>query len=147
MRLWLQRERTTPDGVTFGALYLDGAWQCWTLEDAVREIPGQPVSAWKVPRETAIPQGRYTVVLSHSQRFGIVLPELLAVPGFTGVRIHAGNTIADSEGCVLVGRSRSASAIGGSRVACQALLDRLAAARDPITIAITNYPDDATRAA
>lgn len=77
-------------------------WLCWTLEDVVREIPGQPVTAWKVKRETAIPRGTYTMCVTRSNRFGVDLPLLLDVPGFEGVRIHGGNTAADTEGCILV---------------------------------------------
>jgi hypothetical protein len=60
---------------------------CWTCEDEVREVPGQPVATWKVPGKTAIPAGIYEVDITMSQRFGRDLPVLLAVPGFTGVRI------------------------------------------------------------
>lgn len=77
-------------------------WLCWTLEDVVREIPGQPVTAWKIKRETAIPRGTYTMCVTRSNRFGVDLPLLLDVPGFEGIRIHGGNTAADTEGCILV---------------------------------------------
>lgn len=75
---------------------------CWSLEDVVREVPGQPVASWKIHGKTAIPRGRYRVIVDHSEHFGKDLPHLLDVPGFDGVRIHGGNTAADTEGCVLV---------------------------------------------
>ena len=117
------------DGTTMGSLYLNGHWQCWTLEDQIRET-GQPVNEWKIPGETAIPAGRYGLRLSMSNRFKRVLPELIDVPGFTGVRIHAGNAIEDTEGCLLVGRTRSTGRIMESRQAFEALFAKLQAAAD-----------------
>lgn len=88
---------------TLGTLAVNGAYHCYTLEDKVREIEGEPVEKWKVPHETAIPRGTYRVILDYSQRFKRVLPRLLDVPGYSGIRIHPGNTDADSSGCILVG--------------------------------------------
>lgn len=107
MRLILRREPSTATA-TIGQLYVDGLPErlAFTLEDPVREIPGQPVESWKIPGATAIPAGSYRVVVTHSQRFGKCLPLLVAVPGFSGIRIHAGNTAADTEGCILVGVAR-----------------------------------------
>ena len=103
----LVREEFTTES-TVGKLYFrlsdrdSWTWLCWTLEDVVREIPGQPVAAWKVKRETAIPRGTYPIRVTRSNRFGVDLPLLLDVPGFDGIRIHGGNTAADTEGCILV---------------------------------------------
>ncbi len=55
--------------------------------------------------ETAIPTGKYEIVLSMSNRFKKLLPELLNVPNFTGVRMHGGNTSDDTEGCIILARS------------------------------------------
>lgn len=104
-------------GATLGSLYINDVWACWTLEDAMREpqpwlraIEFEKVDAWvrswKVPGKTAIPAGRYGVALTRSNRFQMVLPELLHVPGFSGIRIHSGNTDKDTEGCILVGMTR-----------------------------------------
>lgn len=123
MTFTLQREPTTPRGVTLGALYINSAFLCWTLEDQIRELRDVPVEAWKVPGATAIPAGRYPVVLSSSRRFQRVLPELLGVPGFRGVRIHSGNTIEDTDGCVIVGTGRAWERVTGSRVALEKVLD------------------------
>ena len=73
------------------------------LEDAVREIPGKPVKEWKVQNKTAIPAGDYEVIISNSQRFRRPLPLLLGVEGFAGIRIHPGNSSANTEGCLLIG--------------------------------------------
>ena len=123
MLLSLIRE-PSKNGCTLGELLLDGVHEAWVVEDVVREIPGKPVSEWKVPGKTAIPQGKYRVVLTHSPRFGKVLPELLAVPGFQGIRIHSGNTAADTEGCLIVGAERSPTGVLRSR---EALLELMAA--------------------
>jgi hypothetical protein len=100
MELVLTREPSA-HGATFGALTVDGVFECWTLEDETRP-PGE-----KIPGRTAIPAGRYQIRLTHSPRFQRVLPLLLEVPNFEGVRIHIGNTTKDTEGCILVGNKRS----------------------------------------
>lgn len=132
------------EGATLGSLYVNDVWSCWTLEDAMREPVLSPAShmdawvrSWKVPKQTAIPQGRYQVGLTLSNRFGIVLPELLNVPGFTGIRIHAGNTQADTEGCLLVGHSRGDHRVIDSRLALGWLMQRLKVT-EPIVIDIEN---------
>lgn len=75
----------------------------WTLEDAVREQAGVPVSQWKIPGETAIPKGTYPLILDMSNRFGKIMPHILNVEGFSGIRIHSGNSEHDTEGCILLG--------------------------------------------
>lgn len=129
MTLRLVREPTT-DGATMGVLFIDGHFQCFTLEDEIREVAGQPVSAWKVKGATAIPAGRYTVDLTYSGRFNRLMPILLDVPGFSGIRLHTGNTAADTEGCPLVGRTRGPAQVGESRLAFQELWPRLVEALD-----------------
>lgn len=135
MTLRLIRE-PSQGAATLGSLYMDGVWFGWTLEDVIREQHGRPVATWKVPGATAIPSGCYRVILTPSQRFGTVLPLLIDVPGFAGVRIHAGNTAADTEGCILVGRTRSEKRIGESQAACAALVSRLQAAPGALWIVI-----------
>lgn len=90
-------------GATLGWLLADGEQFCRTLEDQIREVRGQPVASWKVPKATAIPAGRYRVTLEHSARFGPDCPTINDVPGFSAIRIHGGNDADDTEGCVLVG--------------------------------------------
>lgn len=89
---------------TFGELLgPDGKRLCYVLEDAVRQIEGKPVASWKVHGATAIPTGRYRITLENSPRFGADTITVNGVPGFTGVRMHAGNTEGDTEGCPLLG--------------------------------------------
>lgn len=119
MNLLLEREPS--DGQrTFGRLLIDGQFLCHTLEDVVREV--------KIKGETAIPAGTYRVTMEHSPRFGPNTLTVRDVPGFTGVRIHAGNTEADTEGCPLVGLTRSDEGIGQSRAALGDLKTEIAAA-------------------
>jgi len=125
MNLDLRRYKSRAN-TTLGSLYIDGEFQCFTLEDVVREVIGEPVSKWKVKGETAIPVGRYEVQLTLSQRFGRILPILLNVPGFSGIRIHSGNTTADTEGCILVGENlQGGNTILQSRAAMSGLMAKL----------------------
>lgn len=131
MELHLVRSDVTPT-LTIGRLAIDGVWECWTLEDPIREGP-------KIPGESAIPAGRYEVVITRSLRFQRMLPLLLKVPHFEGVRIHAGNTAADTEGCILVGQSRAMNSIVQSALALGELQRKIAGAQargDRVWIAI-----------
>lgn len=119
-------EKTTR--ATFGELSIDGKFFCYTLEDPVRDV--------KIPKETAIPAGAYKVVLSMSNRFKKVLPEVLNVPGFVGVRIHGGNTVQDTEGCPLVGYQRTSVGLSSSLPASTDLVKRLSEAKDTIWLTV-----------
>lgn len=119
MKLLLARDHSTEKS-TPGLLLVDGARECFTLEDVVRDV--------KIPKETAIPAGTYDVIFTKSVRFGKVLPLLLNVPGFDGVRIHSGNTDADTEGCILVGDKPMKDFLGASKVALDRLLAKMFAA-------------------
>tara|TARA_R110000868_G_C10799763_1_gene756975 strand:+ start:190 stop:609 length:420 start_codon:yes stop_codon:yes gene_type:complete len=120
MKITIHRNPTR-GGATIGTLAINGVPQCFTLEDAVHEQDGVPVGDWKIAGQTAIPRGTYKVVVDQSARFGRPMPHILDVPGFTGVRIHAGNTAADTEGCVLVGYSEAEAFVGRSREAFASL--------------------------
>ena len=104
---------------TIGRLSIDGAFQCYTLEDAVR------ADGVKIYGETAIPTGLYDVVLTRSPRFKRVLPLLLDVKNFVGVRIHPGNSARDTEGCILVGEAKAKDWISKSRPAFNALFAKM----------------------
>lgn len=132
MELTLEREPSTVKA-TIGHLSVDGQFECLTLEDVVRPV--------KIAGQTAIPAGRYVVDITFSHRFQRLMPQLLDVPGFEGIRIHAGNTDADTEGCILVGRVQaSADFISQSRNAFAQLYNKLAKAKEsdqPIFITIS----------
>ena len=119
------------DKSTIGEMYVDGTFECYTLEDVVRPV--------KIKGITAIPAGSYEVVVSFSERFQRPLPLLLHVPNFDGVRIHPGNTDRDTEGCILVGKTKERDFIGASKLAFEALFEKIQAAlqREKIFIHIT----------
>jgi hypothetical protein len=128
MELTLIRNPEPTKDYTAGKLFIDDQFAFFTLEDEVREVFGKPVKAWKVYGETAIPRGRYRVILTKSPRFGRLLPEVLGVPGFQAIRIHAGNTAKNTEGCILVGNADGNSKdswLGNSRAAENALVATL----------------------
>ncbi|MBA2413203.1 MAG: hypothetical protein H0V63_10320 [Burkholderiaceae bacterium] len=110
-------------GATIGNFTVDGVFECFTCEDAVRDGP-------KVHGQTAIPAGEYVVVITMSPRFKRPLPLLVDVPGFSGIRIHSGNTSADTEGCILPGVSLGADGVSviGSRRAFDSLYNKISAA-------------------
>lgn len=129
MILRLIREPTV-DASTFGVLLKNGHFFAFTLEDAIREVPNQPVETWKVPGQTAIPAGTYRIDVTHSPRFGRKLPILLGVPGFSGIRIHPLNNSDETEGCIGVGLDRDDKNLRllRSAVAVHALQDYIDAA-------------------
>jgi hypothetical protein len=88
---------------TADKIQVNGAPFCFGLEDPVREVEGQSVESWKIAGDTAIPFGTYAVEITYSNRFKRDMPQVMCVPGFEGIRIHGGNTTADTEGCLLVG--------------------------------------------
>jgi hypothetical protein len=123
MELRLQREKSNTE-CTFGKLYIDGEEFCQTLED--------PVRVRKIWGRTAIPAGRYRIRITKSARFKTLLPILVNVPNFIGVRIHAGNWASDTEGCILVGmeRDESENMVKMSKAALSKLLIRISKAID-----------------
>lgn len=99
----LQRRRGAVIARTPGELRLNGIFYGYTVEDQVREILGRPVAEWKVPGKTAIPAGRRALTLEPSPHFGPDTPTINGVEGFDSIRMHGGNTEADSLGCVILG--------------------------------------------
>lgn len=108
MELKVIRDKFTEES-TIGRLLINDVFHCFTLEDKEREV--------KIQNITAIPKGRYEVVINFSNRFQQLMPQLLNVPNFAGVRIHWGNYSKDTEGCILLGTSKGVDMIGNSRTA------------------------------
>jgi hypothetical protein len=100
---------------------------CDTLEPTWRDYEH---GAYKVKGSSAIPEGRYAVVISYSPRFKQWLPILLGVPKFEGIRIHAGNTAKDTEGCILVGKNREVGKVLDSRKWLYELKQKIVEAKD-----------------
>ena len=123
MNLTLSRQTCHPTW-TCGSLFLEQRHQCYTCEDVVRDLSDPSA---KIPGETAIPAGRYQVIVNWSVRFNRRLPLLLSVPHFTGrrrwtfVRIHPGNTSVDTAGCILPGLGFLPSGVTRSVLAFDAL--------------------------
>ena len=112
-------------GYTAGKMYINGRFQCYTLEDEVREVEGQEVLEWKQHGITAIPRGRYEITLRYSPKFKRQLPWLRDVPGYKYILIHSGNKVEHTEGCILVGASDGNDRdawVGNSRVAEKQLI-------------------------
>lgn len=122
---------------TIGELWVNDTHLCDTLEDRVRP------EGEKIYGKTAIPEGTYEMVLSYSPRFKKILPEILNVPNFTGIRIHCGNSSADSSGCILVGTwdGEKEDWVSDSKVAfnkLMSLLQKAADNKEKVAITINN---------
>lgn len=101
-----------------GELYVNRLFFCHTMERFT----------------TCVPIGRYPLVVSYSPRFKRMLPLVCSVKGRSGIRIHSGNTSADSRGCILVGKLDSNFTIINSRVTLHLLLDMLHGQVSQLTI-------------
>lgn len=117
------------DGYTIGKMYINGAYFCDTLEDTDRGLKStmsvDEILARKVKAQTAIPTGKYDVILTFSPRFKRVLPLLLNVPGYQYVRVHNGNRPNSTEGCLLVGENKVKGQVINSRATLEKLMSVL----------------------
>lgn len=110
------------DKYTIGHLYAAGQYICDTLEDRVRILNCE---ADKISKQTAIPASKYKVVLSWSNHFKCMMPELLDVPYFKYIRIHCGNDVSDTDGCILVGYNKVKGKVIKSKQAYKKLMQLL----------------------
>ncbi len=120
-------------GYSIGEIRIDGKWFCSSLEPEDRGLASDmslaKIKSLKVTGRTAIPKGRYKVTLNYSPKFkdkswakpysGKVIG-IENVPGFEGVRIHPGNTVHDTSGCILCGLNKIK---GGLTNSCSTYLD------------------------
>jgi hypothetical protein len=105
-----------------GNLYVGEKFECYTIEDPPREV--------KIPGITGIPAGEYRIIIDFSERFKRLMPLLLDVPDFEGIRIHAGNSAIDTSGCILVGMIEKEDHVEKSRVAFNRLFRKLVTANE-----------------
>lgn len=111
------------DTYTIGRVLIDGERFCESIEDTDRDLhqdmPEKEIAKVKVYGKTAIPSGEYTVKMAYSPKYKRDMPEVLNVKGFSGIRIHSGNTAEDSLGCILLGRNTKVGMVTDSRKTCK----------------------------
>ena len=134
---------------TIGRMYIDGKYVCDTLEDTDRGLKQsmslEEIKKKKIYGKTAIPTGTYKVTMDvvspkfknrvWAKPYGGKLPRLIAVPGYEGVLIHAGNKAEDSLGCVLVGENKVVGQVINSQATFKKVMNILTKG-DNITITI-----------
>ena len=125
---------------------VNGEFECYILEDTDRGLTQkmsiEEIKKIKIHSKTAIPTGRYRITISFSQKFKMYLPELHDVPGFAGIRIHSGNKVEDTEGCLLTGTThvredKNYEVVLNSRAAFKILMSKLLIAEKKEEIWIT----------
>lgn len=115
---WILKRKWLTSESTIGELYIDGVFECFVLEDPYDDGANTPGC-------TAIPCGKYRLVITFSNRFQKELPLVQGVVGRSGIRIHPGNTSADTEGCLLPGKTRAKDSVYRSREAFDAVFEKL----------------------
>lgn len=95
---------------TVGDWIIDGKKLCDSMEDCDRGLHQgmslDEIKAKKVYGETAIPAGHYKIKMTYSPKYKRMMPQVMDVPGFTGIRVHSGNSSKDSLGCILLGEHK-----------------------------------------
>lgn len=128
------------DTYTIGHLYINGNYYCDVLEDVDRgltdDMTEEQIKKIKVYGKTAVPTGRYKVEVTYSPKFKRYLPLLINVKGFSGIRIHSGNTAEDTLGCLLVGFNKEKGKVLNSRVTSDKLTALLRNTKEEIHITI-----------
>jgi hypothetical protein len=127
MMLELFRDNEPSQAHNWGELFIDGRLLGQTLEDPDRRLED---GGEKIHGQSAIPRGRYKVTVTFSNRFQKLMPLVHDVPGFEGVRIHGGNTEANTDGCPLLGQRRTAVGVADCAGVNARLINYLVAAAD-----------------
>lgn len=131
MELILEREIRSVK-TTIGKLFVDGVFECFILEDVDRglkcSMPLAEILERKIKAETCIPEGTYPVLITFSNRFKKDMPLVANVPGYEGIRIHPGNTEANTAGCLLPGQGRNVDNVIGSAMAFMKLYNKISGA-------------------
>jgi len=139
MRLTLIRIANRPT-YCIGKLYIDGVYYCDVIEDTDRglddKMTEEEILKKKVKGETAIPTGIYHVYLTYSPKYKKQMPLIDGVKGYSGIRIHSGNTSKDTEGCLIVGKNTKVGMVTESRKTYNALFRELVKANSKIIIDI-----------
>jgi hypothetical protein len=124
-----QKRETFTDESTIGTLSIEGKFECFILEDKDRGLNDnltlEQILKVKVYGKTAIPYGRYEVDWTMSARFKVMMPILLNVKGYSGIRIHKGNTEIDSLGCLLCGTRKKNNMVTESTLATKNLYAKI----------------------
>lgn len=139
MRLTLIRIANRPT-YCIGKLYIDGIYQCDVLEDTDRGLDDKMSEAEilkkKVKGQTAIPSGVYPVYITWSPKYKKPMPLIENVKGYSGIRIHSGNSAKDTEGCLLVGKNKEVGKVLESRKTYNELFNILNTTNEKIIIDI-----------
>ena len=117
------------DTYTIGIVHVDGVRFCNSMEDRDRGLRQDmnvgEISRMKVYGVTAIPTGKYKVTMTYSPKYKRMMPQVMDVKGFSGIRIHSGNTAEDSLGCILLGVNNAVGRVNNSRATCAKFEDML----------------------
>lgn len=149
----LVKRRYKGSAYTIGSLYVNGVYECDTLEDPDRgltsEMSLEEIKSKKIYGNTAIPTGKYSVSMSvvsprfkdrsWAKPYSGKIPRLLDVKGYEGVLIHVGNKTTDTSGCILVGENKIKGQVLNSTACFMELMTQLLKAHlkgEPITIEI-----------
>lgn len=117
-RAWRKKGYTISRVIINGERFGDGKNWCSVLEDEDRGLTSdmtvQEIRSLKIPGKTAIPRGIYECVITYSPKFKRMLPLLQNVKGYSGIRIHSGNTASETEGCLLPGVNNTIGRVNNS---------------------------------
>ena len=133
-RKWKKKDYTISNVFINGQRFGDGKAWCNALEDPDRGLTSDmtvdQILKKKVYGNTAIPKGEYLITITYSPKFNKDLPLVNAVKGFTGVRLHSGNTAKDTYGCILFGRNNVVGKVTNSRYWTKLIFDKIKKALD-----------------